>query len=588
MSKKDKKRIAQLEKTVSNLIRMHVNLRDNYIQRCIEQDKLKAFQAGTISSEKEQPKTEHSDQSQAEKLRQNCVMFGRNWGKSSLHTSLNFLEKAMAEKGQEKPAPPEQSEAEKEQESPKFSTPEMKMVERELMVELHAKLAKFASLEAFNTERANRGLPAIDKLEFDKAKSVFDYALAAAKVLRPQWYDKINQIKIPETEQAQPEHCEAILDDLGYGKTKYDQIKTAQSEQEKPEQIQPENRRENLGEPVLNNAAQFKKGLPKPAQINRISPEECEENIAKEDWESRKQISAEQLSASLSKLASLPLKSEQELAEAKRTNAINATLKMLVEDLAKHLNFTLENYGKDRAKQVEMLQGYCDHFKEDLSDFRRKVLSVSELVGAEQEYPYMCSGEAAIRNAMLNWAEQDNPKQAAPILPAPEQKEAEQDGSELGGTWLIYNKIDKAWAAKCSDGGFYWSSKEDDFVLKFPSEAKAKERYNSLCSRGLISRMHRANSGVIRKEEAAQGGSELGGTDGADSPKEVESWVIEIRKKATREKVGYVWKGSEKTMIVWQNLCDAKRFRSKQSAIDFFAEKFVMTDAVLFHTIVKI
>ena len=78
---------------------------------------------------------------------------------------------------------------------------------------------------------------------------------------------------------------------------------------------------------------------------------------------------------------------EQELADENRVNHINAALKPLVDDLAKHLNFTLENYGKDRAKQVEMLQAYCDHFKEDLSDFRRKVLSVSELVAAGQDEP---------------------------------------------------------------------------------------------------------------------------------------------------------------------------------------------------------
>ena len=505
MSKKDKKRIGELERQQSILLAtMRVLRKDfNTLSLSIVQDKIDAiraansFQAGTIPSEKEQEKTEQSDQSQAEKLRQTFVRLGRNWGR----TSLNFLEKAMAEKEQGKTEQPQQSEAEKEQ---------------ELMAQLNKELAKFATLEAFNTERANRGLPAIDKLEFDKAKSAFDYAIATAKVLRPQWYDKIDQIKIPQTEQDKPEQSQpkktklepfavgkAVLKDIenkevAYSKKEWlESQKTAERLRSKyeymqsefvealfeeiealnnklavkeAEQSQPErdsdgmvttseesstlrgmdlvradeelakNHRENLGEPVLNKPKQFK--------TNRISPEEREENIAKEDWESRKQISAEQLSASLSKLASLPLKSEQELAEAKRANRINAALKDAVDDLTKHLNFTLENFGKDRARQVEMLQAYCDHFKEDLSDFRRKVLSVSE----------------------------------------------------LGGTWLIYDKIDKAWAAKCSEGGFYWSSEQDDFVLKFTSEEEANQRYDALCSRGIISVMHRANSGVIRKE----------------------------------------------------------------------------------------
>lgn len=406
-----------MEKTVSNLIRMHVNLRDNYIQRCIEQDKISPFQAGTIPSEKEQEKAE-------------------------------------------------QSEAEKEQ---------------ELMAQLNKELAKSASLEAFNAERANRGLPAIDKLEFDKAKSVFDYALAAAKVLRPQWYDKINQIKIPQIEQ------------------------------DKPEQSQPEKGSENLGEPVLNKPNQFKKG-----QFRTTNPEEREENIAKEDWESRKQISAEQLDANLSKLADLPLKSEQELAEKNKPNPRKVALNKLVLFRFEAIEKLLADDDLSIYNQCLYMQSQAAILQSELQDFRRKVLDL---------------GAAEPSKVEQKEAVQDEPKQAEesePTLPAPEQKEADKSGSELSGTWLIYDKIDKAWAAKCNDGGFYWSSKQDDFVLKFTSEAEAKQRYDALCSRGLISGMHRANSVVIRKEEAAQGGSELGGIDGADSPTRAEYYYIVI------------------------------------------------------------
>jgi hypothetical protein len=108
--------------------------------------------------------------------------------------------------------------------------------------------------------------------------------------------------------------------------------------------------------------------------------------------------------------------------------------------------------------------------------------------------------DTVLVSEILKRIEQKEAEESEPILPAPEQKEADESGSELGGTWLIYDKIDKAWAAKCSEGGFYWSSEQDDFVLKFTSESEAKQRYDALCSRGLISRMHRANSGVIRKE----------------------------------------------------------------------------------------
>ena len=456
MSKKDKKRIKELEKTTSNLIRMHVNLRDNYIQRCIEQDKLTAFQAGTIPSEKEQEKTEQPQ-------------------------------------------------------------PSMTAKEQELMAQFNKELAKFASLEVFNADRKNFFLPPIGKLEFDKMKAAIECTIAIAKMVRPDYFDQIDQIKIPQIEQ------------------------------DKPEQSQPENHRENLGEPVLNKPEQFKKG----------------------------QFDAEKLDANLSKLAELPLKSEQELAEAKRANRINAALKDAVDDLAKHLNFTLENYGKDRAKQVEMLQAYCDHFKEDLSDFRRKVLSVSELVGAKQ----------------------DEPKQ--------EQKQA----------WIIQsfrNTRDgrsALYVQRIGAGGLFWHTHDRLEAIEYLDYSDAERAINNLICDGRVYQYSANDFKILHQSEppksyrdepkqdtppppeqkgAEKSGSELGGTDGADSPKEVESWVIEIRKKATREKVGYVWKGSEKTMVVWKNLCDAKRFTSKQSAIDFFAEKFVMTDAILFHTIVKI
>lgn len=300
MSKKDKKRIKELEKTVSNLIRMHVNLRDNYIQRCIEQDKISPFQAGTIPSEKEQEKAE-------------------------------------------------QSEAEKEQ---------------ELMAQLNKELAKFATLEAFNTERANRGLPAIDKLEFDKAKSVFDYALAAAKVLRPQWYDKINQIKIPQIEQ------------------------------DKSEQSQPEKGSENLGEPVLNKPEQFKKG----------------------------QFDAEKLDANLSKLADLPLKSEQELAEGNKPNPRKVALNKLVLFRLEAIEKLLSDVDLGICNQCLYMQSQAAILQSELQDFRRKVLDL---------------GAAEPSKVEQKEAVQDEPKQAEesePTLPAPEQKEADKSGSELSGT----------------------------------------------------------------------------------------------------------------------------------------------------------
>jgi len=561
MSKKGQKKIKELERNsriLSDKVRtLQINL--ELLFKDVKQEQARAdiaisqrfevlnmhfdkFRAGTIPSEKQQEKP---------------TDYGANRCGIFCHHELPKTEQ------------PQQSEAEKEQESPKFSTPEMKMIEREAMAELNTELAKFASLEAFNADRINKFLPPVGKLEFHKMKAAIECTIAIAKMVRPDYFDQIDQIKIPKEGQ------------------------------EKPEQSQPENLRENLGEPVLNK--------PNENRINRI-------------------------------------------------NCINAALKLLVDDLAKHLNFTLENYGKDRAKQVEMLQAYCDHFKQDLCDFRRKVLSSSELGWAKKDEPKQDSPTLSELEQDKVWIIQTNPHKVKRlnafylekvnadglVIHTPNPSEAMQFSTAMeaqikaaniiscaGGRykaddfkivqadakqpeneakqvetepdkWCIYNKANNSLVLIADEKHCQYNSKEEaeDGIHRLHNCGLISgklEQYDTVLVSEILKRIEQKQAEesepillAPEQKEADKSGSELGGIDGADSPKEVESWVIEIRKKATHEKVGYVWKGSEKTMIVWQNLCDAKRFRSKQSAIDFFSEKFVMTDVVLFHTIVKI
>lgn len=256
MSKKDKKRIAKLEQqqailavrlatskaNFNQLVYSDYDLYNRYraaqglpelSQSGFEQIKPDyIFKVGTIPSGKEQGKTEQPDPILNEETRKRCVMAGRNWGKficfipSLMEKDFAETEQSQPEKEQGKTEQPQQAEAQKEQ---------------ELMGQLNKELAKFASIEAFNADRKNFFLPPIDKLEFDKKKAAFDYALAAAKVLRPQWYDQIDQIKIPKE---------------GQGET---------------EQPKPENHRENLGEPILN-----KPNLPK-STLNKIVLSRIEE-----------------------------------------------------------------------------------------------------------------------------------------------------------------------------------------------------------------------------------------------------------------------------------------------------------------------
>jgi len=77
-------------------------------------------------------------------------------------------------------------------------------------------------------------------------------------------------------------------------------------------------------------------------------------------------------------------KPEQGLPKPTRENRIKIALENLVDDLKKHLNFTLSNDGYDRTHQIEMLQIYCDHFKQDADNLRRSILGEKILKEAGQ------------------------------------------------------------------------------------------------------------------------------------------------------------------------------------------------------------
>lgn len=718
MSKKDKKRIAKLEQqqailavrlatskaNFNQLVYSDYDLYNRYraaqglpelSQSGFEQIKPDyIFQAGTIPSGKEQEKTEQPDPILNEKMRENTVCAGRSWGKFvSFEVDEEYIKTALSrlEKEQGKTEQPQQSEAQKEQ---------------ELMGQLNKELAKFASLEAFNADRKNFFLPPIDKLEFDKKKAAFDYALAAAKVLRPQWYDKIDQIKIPKEEQGETDKIEPKFSNesitpkfpdgakvhyfgtsgredfttlhhivLRYkdifdaqlsikGLTNLELIKQVdkmavlfrnelhelmQSEtnkgkegQGKTEQPKPENHRENLGEPVLN-----KPNLPK-STLNKIVLSRIEEM---EKWLGEREHSTNEIAKYIQVCVD---NLQLELADFRRKlldlGAVEQS-KVEQKEAEQDGSEQPENWGiynKNNNTLVLMIEREpCQYqTKKEAKDAIFNYFQQQRLLGKIKHY------KAVLISEILKRIEQKEAEQSEPILPAPEQKEAEQieteptetasadakwfyaiwadigagkprlyvekfahcapdkpyahilttqnkataaqydnletarkqiadiklhgadkldifgacdlrpvlictdenaadldklDGSELyksdskdlGGAeekeakqdsseqpevWLIYDKIDKAWAAKCSDGGFYWSSKQDDFVLKFTSEAEAKERYAALRRRGLIAGMHCANSSVIRKD--------LGGADGADSPTRADySYIVIVNHK---------------------------------------------------------
>jgi hypothetical protein len=92
-----------------------------------------------------------------------------------------------------------------EQEKPAQAEPITPEKEQEFLAKINKELAKFASLEVFNADRKNFFLPPVGKLEFDKMKAAIECTVAIAKMVRPDYFDKINQIKVPTSEQPKAE-----------------------------------------------------------------------------------------------------------------------------------------------------------------------------------------------------------------------------------------------------------------------------------------------------------------------------------------------------------------------------------------------
>lgn len=625
MSKKQRKRIAELEQDSRTLSGKILNLQRNFelLFKDVKQEQARAdiavsqrfealnthfgiFKAGTIPSETANDSLAR-DGAKLDFEQVDFVRLGRNWGKSGDGMSKSMfegqdktkcagcqnIENVLNKSTLDKLKQNEPKQDKTEQEKPAQTEPITPEKEQELMAQLNAELAKFASLEAFNAERKNKSLPPVDKLEFDKAKSCFDYALAAAKLLRPQWYDRINQIKIPKSEQpetepkqdkkymcsgeAQIRNAMANLrniepfksdDDSKYMSDfqvawRYAMLGIRKSEQPEAEPKQPE-----FSEQVSPNIdyyvtrkdgrimEQKKDGYytwwvhgtympytsfssPKQAidaiekyikfayyradkdttiptlndfgitQISRMKPGElaqgsdgadspkraCESwgktvlnnaDETKEEPRETVKMTARQAYDERRKLGQELIESEQNLAakdepkqpEIHQPDRTKATLNKMVLSHIKEMEFWLSMREHSTAEITKAIQTLVDDLGLHLADFRLKVLDLGRVEPCKVD----------LRNSELGEVE---------------PKETEQNSE--GESWVIYDKVDKVWAAKCSDGGFYWATKQDEQgVLEYAAEDEAKKHYVRLISRGLIGGMHRVNTAVIRKEKQPQ------------------------------------------------------------------------------------
>jgi hypothetical protein len=198
MSKKDKKRIAELERQQS-ILSAKVRVLAHYFAQVLAAKEQPQFEQGSISQN--EPKQDKSEQKKP---------------------------------AQAKPITPEK--------------------EQELLAKLNAELAKFASLEVFNADRKNFFLPPVGKLEFDKMKAAIECTIAIAKMVSPDYFDQINQIKVPVSEQPEAEPKQ--------GSDGADSPKKSDTDQ--PEIHQPDRTKATLSKMVLGRIEETEKLLANP------------------------------------------------------------------------------------------------------------------------------------------------------------------------------------------------------------------------------------------------------------------------------------------------------------------------------------
>jgi hypothetical protein len=267
MSKKDKKRIAELERQQSILsakIRVmreqQVTLRDNFILHLLEEHS-QIFEQGSIPQ---------SEPKQPEAAKDSPTMDGATFGK--LERGESVLPQSILNKPKFNKANFDKLRGGVFCNNTKMPDPIMTEKEQELLAKLNAELAKFSSLEAFNADRKNFFLPPVGKLEFDKMKAAIECTIAIAKMVRPDYFDQINQIKVPVSEQPKAETKQGS-DGADSPKT-YDTIfdkpeqgipnLAARNEPKQPKIDTPEPQKATLIKTVLDRVKEMEKLLANP------------------------------------------------------------------------------------------------------------------------------------------------------------------------------------------------------------------------------------------------------------------------------------------------------------------------------------
>jgi hypothetical protein len=526
MSKKDKKRIAELERQQS-ILAAKVRIMQYYIgQLYAAKEQPAAFQSGTISSEPKQPETAADSPTRDGAIydKTKCVAYEQ--GEQVLNKStFDWLKQTR----------PKQDKSEQEKPRKFPSTPEMKKIEQELeqelLAQLNAELAKFASLEAFNADRKNFFLPPVGKLEFDKMKAAIECTIAIAKMVRPDYFDKINQIKVPTSEQPEAE---------------------------------PKQGSDGADSPKKGS---FIKGVFKGKSVN---------------------FDADELDAKLRELEALPLKSEYEAAEQTKAaieqmqqdspkqeptfqsqlDEYHAELSdKIISEMNKTMEFWAGVFGLQASKQDETKQPEINHYDPAKATLNKMVLShvgemklwlslrehsTTEIAQAIQILVDDLGLHLAdFRRKVLDLGRVEPCKVEPKETLQCEEKQQETEQNSDGGIWVIHNKLDKTWAAKCSEGGFFWANeKHEEGVLQYADQKEAIEHYNALCSRGLISRMKQQHTAVIREEKQPETDQPTPEKDSENQPEKQQFYLIQTNpNKDQRLNAFYVEMINEKNIV---------------------------------------
>jgi hypothetical protein len=404
------------------------------------------------------------------------------------------------------------------QNKPAKTEPQMTEKEQELLGKLNNELAKFTSLDAFNADRKNFFLPPVGKPEFDKMKAAIECTIAIAKMVRPDYFDKISQIKVPTSEQpkAEPKQGSDGADSPKFGKCRggFTKGKFANSD---ANELDAKLRELDKALPKFTSFesdkefseiafSRLKQGNPKPSFQSQLDQYHAELS-AKIISEMNKTM--EFWAGIFGLQASKQDKPKQP--EINHYDPAKATLNKIVLGRIKEMEKWLGEREYNTTEIAKYIQVCVDDLGLDLADFRRKNLDLGAVEHGEVE-----------------------------------PKEVEQ--GETAQIWAVYNSETNLWLRRVLNDA-YWqpeNAEHSGFGSKELAEANIKWLHENGTLRAKIEHCKAVS---VEPKETGQceekqpqtnqsnpqkDGAKLGEADGSDSAK-LSLWIIQTNPSFNKE-----------------------------------------------------